>query len=85
MTDETGKSRQDRQLGDDHDLETWIERVARAVLTDSARMQPNRPIDVSARLIAYFAVRPERVFELELYEERCADICGGDSPTHVKH
>lgn len=54
-------------------VEGWVERVVQVVLDDGARMNPPRPIEVSARLIAYFAVRQECRFELDLYEERSLD------------
>lgn len=73
------------QDDDDLDLELWVERVVRTILGDGAHMTPNRPIDVSARLIAYFAVRPERIFELELYEMRGADVSIRGKLHNAKH
>lgn len=64
------------RIGTEHEAEqnkeraAWIERVARAILEEGAYLTPPRPHDVSARLIAYFASRPDRRFEIAIYEER---------------
>lgn len=85
MTDGSSRSPLGQRHDDDLDLEVWVKRVVRTILSDGARMTPNRPIDVTARLIAYFAARPERVFELELYEERGVDAGVGGKLHNAKH
>lgn len=52
------------------DLAAWTDRVVRAILTEGSYLTPQRPAAVSARLIAHFAARPNRLFEIEVYEER---------------
>ena len=48
----------------------WAERVVEAVLTEGDIQTPPRSAEASARLIAYFVAHPDRVFEIEVYEER---------------
>lgn len=85
MTDDVDATEDQARHDDGVDQQAWVERVVRAILADSARMMPNRPPNVSARLIAYYATRPERIFELELYEERAAEAGAGGAPARVKH
>ena len=85
MTDKTHPVDCTDDLVEWSDHETWVERVVRAILRDGMRRTPSRPPDVSARLIAYYAARPELTFELELYEERGADLRDNRTPAHAKH
>lgn len=56
------------------DMRSWTARVVQAILDEGRYLSPPRPMEVSARLIAYFAARPDRLFEVEIYEERVRSL-----------
>ncbi len=85
MADESLSPDTSGDMEDWSDHEMWVERVVRAILLDSVRKTPSRPPNVSAKLIAYYAARPELTFELELYEERGAGTRDSRMPADAKH
>lgn len=67
---EPGSQRSSDNPSDNNDTSGWTTRVAQAILDEGSYLTPPRALEVSSKLIAYFAARPELQFEVEVYEER---------------